>query len=284
MRIDRAPVARRACAFVLSMLCFAPAHLFAAEDAKVSGSMTANGKSVQLPYAYAWAEEKGFYDEADPTWTLLFSENPVAARDLKSPFYEGAWLRLGVTRTAEFGDKPELQVYSQSIKFSADAHGNVSGGNYPAIELTSTGPERFAGRVYHAEKQKIFDDTFQYDFQFDLPLTDLNAPIGEPLPAGGGAPGKAYLKWVAAIQAVDLAGLKELVPAEMAETLSGDDAREQIAAMRELTPTDVTVLSGSSDGETAVLQIEGTVAGERTKGEITLTRMGEFWVPTGSSW
>ncbi|MGA8260273.1 MAG: hypothetical protein WB783_08695 [Arenicellales bacterium] len=43
-------------------------------------------------------------------------------------------------------------------------------------------------------------------------------------------------------------------------------------------------MSGSSDGETAVLNIEGTLAGEKAHGKITLTHMGEYWVPTKSSW
>lgn len=45
----------------------------------------------------------------------------------------------------------------------------LSGGNYPALELQSAGPDRFEGRVHHAVAQKIFDDTFQYDLKFGAP-------------------------------------------------------------------------------------------------------------------
>lgn len=255
-----------------------------AAEATVSGTLVANGQTVELPYAYAWAEEKGFYDDNDPTWTLLFVQHPVEQRDLGIPPGDTAWVMIGVTRTSEFGDKPELQVYSQSIRFSADAGGNVSGGEYPRIELTSTGPDRFTGRVYHSELQKIFDDTFQYDFSFDLPLSDLNAPIGDPLPADGGEPGHAYLQWVAAVHAVDIAALQALVPPDMAEQLNADEAPEMIKSMQDLTPTDVTILDGSSDGQTAILNIEGMMAGEKARGRITLTRMGEHWIPTEASW
>ncbi len=270
----------------LALLIFSFTAVSEAESAepKVSGTLVANGETVELPYAYVWAQEKGFYAESDPTWTLLFVQHPVEQQELKAPVGDAAWVEIGITRTSEFGDEPKVQVYSQSIKFSADAAGNVSGGDYPRIELTSTGPDRFAGRVYHSGPQKIFDDTFQYDFSFDLPLSDPNAPIGSPLPAGGGEPGHAYLQWVAAIHAVDVAGLQALVPPEMAEQLEGDDARDTLDAMQELTPKDVTILGGSSDGDTAVLDIEGTLAGEKAHGKITLTRMGEHWVPTKESW
>lgn len=152
------------------LLCVAGVALAADAAPKVSGTFVANGKTIQLPYAYVWAEEEGFYHESDPTWTIVFVEHPVEEEDLD--FLSGtAWVRLGITHSAEFSDEPELQVYSQSIRLSAEAGGNVSGGEYPRIELTSTGPERFTGRVYHEETQKIFDDTFQYDLTFDLPFT-----------------------------------------------------------------------------------------------------------------
>jgi hypothetical protein len=65
---------------------------------------------------------------------------------------------------------------------------------------------------------------------------------------------------------------------------SGEEARETLELMQLLTPRDVKILGGSSDGETAVLQVEGTVDGERQTGEVTVEKMGDFWVPTGSSW
>lgn len=269
--------------FAALVLCAASAAR-AGDAPKVSGSLVANGTTIELPYAYVWAEDKGFYDEADPTWTILFAEHPIEQQDLDGIVTDSAWVKLGITKTAEFGDEPKLQVYSQSIKLSADSAGNISGGKYPKLELTSTGPDRFVGRVYHEEPQDFFDDTFQYDFTFDLPLSDPNAPLGKALPADGGEPGRAYLSWVAAIQAGDVAKLKSLVPADLASQLEGDDAAEQIASLRDLTPTEVKILSGSSDGETALLQIEGLMAGEKAKGEITLQLMDGHWVPTKSSW
>jgi hypothetical protein len=270
---------------VLVGLAWVASAAQAAEPASVKGTLTANGQTVKLPYVYVYALEKGFYDPADPTWKIFFVEHPVEARKLKEPivFMDAAYVELGVTRTKEFGDKPGLQIYSQDIKMSAET-ANISGGNYPKLELSSAGPERFAGRVYHAEPQKFFKDTFQYDFTFSAPLSDPNAPLGQALPADGGEPGKAYRAWVAAIHSGDPARLKPLVPADMAAQLDQPDAKKDLEMMASLTPTDVRILGGSSDGTTAILKVEGLVDGKKVKGEVTLQKTGGFWLATKSSW
>jgi hypothetical protein len=230
--------------FCLGLASWSPKAVVASDEPSVSGTLTANGKTIELPYVYVYALEKGFYDEADPAWKILFIEHPIEER--------------------------ELQVYSQNIKFAADSGGNVSGGTYPEIELTNTGPDFFAGRVYHPEEQKIFDDTFQYDFMFSAPLSDPDAPIGDPLPADGGEPGKAYLAWAAALHAGDVEALKALVPAEMVGQFDSDEVKADLEMMQAMTPTGLTVLGGSSDGKTAILQVEGVMEGEKVRGEITL--------------
>ncbi|MCG6964764.1 MAG: hypothetical protein LJE95_16035 [Acidobacteria bacterium] len=270
------------------MICVALscAGVSRASEAKpeVKGTLTANGVTVELPYVYVYKEKKGFYDENDPTWKVIFVGKPIGERELDEHIWGAAYVEIGITKTAEFGDKPELQVYSQSLRLSADSGGNISGGTYPKLEIESTGPERFAGRIYHAEPQKIFDDTFQYDFRFSAPLSNPEAPLGAALPADGGEPGKAYLAWIAAIHAGDLDRLKQLVPAEMASQMEGDDAKDQLELMQLMTPTEVKILGGSSDGKTAILQVEGVMDGAKNRGEVTLEKKGDHWLPTKSSW
>ena len=270
-------------AFLLGFVLYAAVPAGAGEEASVQGHLIANGKTVELPYVYVYALHEGFYDKADPTWKVLFVEHPIEERELDEPVFDSAYVELGITDTAEFGER-KIQVYSQNIRFAADAGGNVSGGDYPELEIESTGPERFAGHVYHPQEQKLFDDTYQYDLTFSAPLSDPNAPIGDPLPADGGAPGKAYLAWVAAIHSGEVDQLKKLVPAEMAAQLEGDEAAEQLELMRAMTPTDIKILGGESDGRTAILRVEGMMDGEAVKGEITLEKMGEHWLATRAAW
>ena len=125
---------------------------------------------------------------------------------------------------------------------------------------------------------------FRYDFTFSAPLSDPNRPIGDPLPAGGGEPGAAYLALVAAIHAGDLEQLKALAPPGQAEMFDEEDAAETLEFIQMMTPTDVEIVDGSSDGSVAVLNVTGTMDGESASGTITLERQDERWVPTKSSW
>jgi hypothetical protein len=258
----------------------------AADSATVSGVLTANGETVELPHVYVWPEKEGFYDASDPTWNILFVSRELGAREIGEHIWDAAWVHIGITETAEFTDTPTVQVYIQSIKLSPDAGGNISGGTYPEIEVEAIDTERISGRVWHTETQESFDDTYSYDFTFSAPLSDPDAPIGDPLPAGGGEPGRAYLKWIEVVHSGDLDALRSIVPPEMVEQLdsaSAEEAQEQIGFMQEMTPADVRILGGSTDGEIALLEIEGMMDGEKVTGEIEMTRMGEFWMPTRSS-
>jgi hypothetical protein len=260
----------------------------AGSESSLEGAFTANGEKVELTHVYVYAEKEGFYDKLDPTWTLLFVAGPIEEKELDDHIWDRAYIRLGITRTSEFSEEPRIEVLSQDIRFSADQPGNVSGGTYPSLELTTAGPEGFAGRVWHAEEQEIFDDTFQYDFIFSAPMVDPSAPIGDPLPAGGGEPGAAFIAWCEAIHSGDLERIKSLVSAEQAAMFDDPSFTEQFAEdlefMQMMTPTDVEILGGSSDGDTAILEVTGTMEGESLKGEITMTKMGVGWVNTNAAW
>ena len=282
--VDYAKYLNRSGLAACLMLCSVATTM--AADPTVKGTLRANGETVELPYVYMWPEKEGFYDAGDPTWNLLFVERPLEPREIGEHIWDAAWVHIGVTETKEFTGQPELQVYMQSIKLSADSGGNISGGNYPEIELEGFGTELISGRVWHVDTQEFFDDSYHYDFFFSTSISDPDAPIGDLLPDGGGEPGQAYLKWVETVHTGDIEKLKSIVPVEMAAQLDAvtpEEAQEEIEFMQLLTPKAVSILSGSSDGETALLQIEGMMEGEKVSGEITMTRMGDIWIPTNSS-
>ncbi|MEN8164601.1 MAG: hypothetical protein ABFS37_10770 [Acidobacteriota bacterium] len=257
------------------------------QEVTLSGIFTANGEKIELPFVYAYALEEGFYSPDDPSWKLIFVDKAIEESELDEHIWDAACVELLVTKSAKFDDEPKIQVYSQSLRLSADGGGNLSGGTYPEIELVKAGPDRFTGRVYHTEMQEFFDDTFQYDFTFDVPLSDPfepDAPVGDPLPADGGEPGKALLGWVNALHAGDIEALKTMVPAEMAGELDQEGAADDLEFMASMTPTDMKILGGSSDGETAVLQVEGMMDGETMTGEVTLKEMEGKWMAVNFAW
>lgn len=271
-----------------ALLCLSLHFPAALAQPIVNGTLTANGTTVELPFVYVWPEREGFYDQGDPTWNIIFVERELEPREIDAHPWDTAWVHIGITETSEFSEtgQPELQVYTQSIKFAADASGNISGGNYPQIEIEGFDSGVVTGRIWHAEPQTVFDDTYRFDVSFSTPVSDPDAPVGDPLPVDGGEPGQAYIRWVEAIHSGDIDMLKGIIPAEMAaqfDQLSATEVSEEIGFMKLVTPTEVRILSGSSDGETAILKTEGTMEGETVPIEVTMTKMGSFWIPTNSS-
>ena len=126
------PVLAGVAALLAAFLSSVPAF---ADDPSVEGNLVANGEPVELPYVYIWAEEKGFYNDDDPTWTLFFVGRPLSAREIGETVWDAPWIEIGMTQTRGQEDDAELQVYTQSIRMSADSGGNLSGGTYPEFEI-----------------------------------------------------------------------------------------------------------------------------------------------------
>jgi hypothetical protein len=66
----------------------------------------------------------------------------------------------------------------------------------------------------------------------------------------------------------------------MASQLEGADAQQSLEMMASMTPTSVEILSGSSDGQTAILQVGGVLDGETVRAEVTLEKTGGLWLAT----
>lgn len=249
------------------------------ESGSVEGSLSYNGQTIELNHAYYYNEPQGFYDESDPTWTVLFTAEPVSQRDVDDVFLEPA-IRFSFTLTSEFDDEPTVHIVSQSIRVEGMS---ISGGPSPEMEMGERTAQGLSGRLALPEPHEFFDDSYQYTLSFNAALADPNAPIGDPLPADGGVPGASYKAWTSAIHAADIDALKAMVPAEMSGEFDGPDAKDALEFMALLTPKDIKIVKGSSDGQTAILEIEGTMENQPVSGEVTLVKEGQFWIPTESS-
>lgn len=245
-----------------------------------SGTLEVDGESIPLRHAYVYREDQGFYDPADPTWTLVLSAEPLQARQLRQRSIDPS-LRLGLTLTSEFGDGPSLRVLSNDLQAGGFSH---SGGTAPELSLEQQGPDVFAGRIHLAERQDFFEHSYQYDLRFHAVAVDPDAQIGAVLPGDGGEPGAAYVAWTHALEARDAAALKALVTPDMAAMLDAPEAAGDIERMASMAPQAVRVLGGSSDGATAILRIEGRMDGAPVQAEVTLTNHDGHWIPTRVSY
>ena len=85
-------ISKRATAIAIVGILIMAGGAAAGEDAAaaVEGFLTANGEKVELPHAYAYREEGGYYDEDDPTWTLLYVDRPIEEAALDDLIWDAA--------------------------------------------------------------------------------------------------------------------------------------------------------------------------------------------------
>ena len=155
---------------------------------------------------------------------------------------------------------------------------NTSG--YGKFSLTTNTPTRIEGSHVLAEPEDFFDKSYQFDLKFAVDVTSADFS-GDPLPAGGGEAGKAYLAYVAAVKKGDAEYLRSQL-GEMAEWMMPKDNEEStksyIEGLRFGVPVSATVSGGWSQGERAILKVEGKDSdGNTQRGVVLMVKDGERW-------
>lgn len=117
------------------------------------------------------------------------------------------------------------------------------------------------------------------DLEFAVPVTGKVERGGKPLPAGGGEAGAAVIANFKAIHAGDFEKAKALSHPDQRKMMEQNEeqAKEMFGVMKEITPSDVKVLGGLVDGDSAVLDFEGKVGDEPIKGTIDVQRFEGKW-------
>jgi len=155
-----------------TMVCILVAMNALADEApKVTGTFTSSGEPVEISHVYAYRNAEGFYDPADPSWTVILAAGEIEPQNLGRPYQDFPFIKLRVTKTSEFEEQPTLRVYSQDVQLPGKTSG-ISGGDYPEIEVQSTGPDVFSARVWLPEPFEFFTNSWQYDLSFSAPLSE----------------------------------------------------------------------------------------------------------------
>lgn len=181
----------------------------------------------------------------------------------------------GYVRICINADGAECGLYFSHNNPSASF--NSSG--YGVFKLDAAPAGRIAGRWVLAEPDDFFGETYDFDLNFDVAITQ---PGGKPLPADGGEPGKAYRAWTTAIAKGDLPALRALVGDDYNSwRIKSDDADDVKGALKDLrdgTPVQAKVLRGRLDGDNAVLWVEGKDRDDiLRRGRVSLTRVEGAW-------
>lgn len=168
--------------------------------------------------------------------------------------------------------KPDGAYRGLSYYFAkGNGCGYCGGGVTSTVKLAN-------GRLAGSLKSK--DETRTFDVTFNLPVTPDDH--GAPLPADGGAPGKAYLGYHEALVKRDAKALRPFISKEMRETLAeaekkGNAAAEMNYMASEHPGKSVQITKGFSKGNQAVLLIAGESSTSKLTGEVVLVNEGGSW-------
>jgi hypothetical protein len=114
---------------------------------------------------------------------------------------------------------------------------------------------------------------------------DLNEKKANPLPAGGGDPGKAYLQYIQAFESGDFATLKKRMTAEEAKTIDTPEFKLMYPTMKALHTKEIKIDGGRSDGKVAILYAVGKDPnGKNSKGTLTLLMEDKEWKVQDDAW
>lgn len=279
--------ARTTLAVLASILALA-APSARADGGTASGTITVNGTTTTLAYAYARAE-KGFFDKTKEDVQVVLSDVPLEDKVV--------WDTFGRMKLAEAGKLHafEITIDAEGKPISTMFRHNGFKGTSPS-GLSSA--DVFTKRVFDgksvdaayrsAKDHEFFGNTYAFDVAFKAPIMREAKPVpptgAETAAAQKSPQAKAYAEYLKAIQKEDLAALKKLVSAEMAKNLDQPDAKDMIKLIKVMSATDIRVLKTVETGDKADLTVTGTQDANVTNGVVHMVREGGAWKVQKEEW
>ena len=262
-----------------------------ADTGKVDGSMTVNGKTTKLKYAYAVPRKDPFDKTKSATFviatdvelpqTALVDDMSMMEATMNKPFNGIEWLINDEKRVVG------LSIHSTNLKKKMDQFSSVG---EEKLDLDAQSPTHVAGRLYLPKQGDFFDEKYQYDIKFDVPVVAVKAPDpkadlkGTMLPAGGGEPGKAYEAYRKVLLAGNIPALRKSVSKDRQADFDDPDFKKMFPLIQEMAPKNVKVTAGSIDGDTATLLAEAKDKNETSTGKITMVREAGAWKVAKEDW
>ena len=262
-----------------------------AAEGSVSGQFRVGDREIKPVVAVAYPVR----DPRHPRLTaieLLLCEGPVdvaAAVAALNP-HQNVINQKGIGNYILLWVRPDREV-SMNATFASTMtqYLDKTGGGWPlpgslVAELTATGPERVAGRVYTRQPVATkATESYQLDVRFDVPVTRPAA--GTRLDARGGGPGRAFSAFYAAVARKDWPAVRALLSQRTLGLLAGGDAsgdRGKEYALETLgiwLPAKRMKISGGEvRGDQALLDVEGeSAAGARGLYLVRMVREADEW-------
>ena len=273
-----------AAAAVVTVAVIASASALAAG----SGFGTMTWKKTRLPMVDAYAyQAPDTFDKAKKATYVVLTTVKLDRGAIDTALDRGSEIdsqvreAKGTVIELRFGADGGLRGLNAQIRTKDGFQSFSTSGGTLGSELKTNTATRIAGRVNSGGTQTFSGDKYSYDFVFDVPITPAPPP-GERLPAGGGAAGKAYVAFVAAMQKGDVDAIARFWPKDRAEAFlaarKDPDFRQQLEMVKVLSPKTVTVKGGTIRNDVADLDVVGKDAdGNVVDGKVRMVRDGKTW-------
>ncbi|HEX7191309.1 MAG TPA: hypothetical protein VF381_07030 [Thermoanaerobaculia bacterium] len=283
------------CVSLIFLLLFtAVAHAAALPSGQAAGSLTIDGKPLQLRYAIAVTGPDTF-DETKEAVMLLLTPKPVtqASIDKAAKFDDIRSLAdQGIAYKVRLGDHFHLTARHPILgERELQTSGSISDSK---IEMDSAS---VTGNIvpFGGKEEDMFEHKVAYNIAFNAPIARrfaldklvVMSPNAKKLGSGGGAPGKAWIDEKCATpkipkdpkEAEATLAKEGALPSDAELNKQGTtraayvkDVLALASTLAELQTTDCKVLGGLQDDEYAIIQVEGTSVKMRQRTDVTMVK------------
>ena len=243
---------------------------------KASGSFKNQDLGMQIKSALAFPG-KSVFDKSDVIVVAVTSAEMDA--DALAAYYDrrraiDQRIKDNNTGVVFFEFRPDGNYRGYSFYFAPGNGCGYCAGNMGITTTVKLAKGRLAGSLKGTDTNRAFD--------IDLDLAVLSNDHGAPLPPDGGAPGKAYLDYHAALVKRDGNALRTVLSDDVRKIQAGAIKEGKGAAYmnylaKEHPTQSVKITKGWSDGKAAVILFDGESSVLKLTGEAILVYQGGTW-------
>jgi len=260
----------------------------AAADGKAGGTLTVNGRSTEMKYAYASAGP-GFFDKTKEDVTVIVSDVPLDGKALEDEFERIHMADAGRLHAFEITLDADGKPISTSFRHNGFTKASPSGlSSEDVFEKKTFDGKTVEGRYRSAKPHEFFGNTYSFDVSFRADIGRKAKPVpptaSETAAARKSPQAKVYADFLAAVQKEDLGAMKKLMSKEQAKHLDDPDAKKMVKMVKMMSATDIKVLKLAEKGDTAELTVSGKQDGNVQNGVVHMVREGGAWKVQQEEW
>lgn len=259
-----------------------------AADGKAEGTITVNGKTTKLSYAYARAV-KGFFDNTKEDVEVVLTDVPLEPKALEDEFERIHMADAGKLHAFEIRLDAEGKPISTAFRDNGFKKASPSGLSSADVFTKKVFDGRTVEGSYRSAKPgEFFGETYSFDVSFRadiahapkvVPPTAAETAAAQKSPAT-----RVYKEYLVAVQKEDLAALRKLFTKEQAKHLDEPDAKKMVGMVKMMSATDIQVLKVVETGETADLTVSGKQDSTVVNGVVHMVREGGAWKVQREEW